>query len=269
MYKPLAFAFALTLAAAACGGGHSSTTTVAGPPGPQGGPGQQGPQGPQGPGQPVDTSTHFALQGGGELIINQDGTGTFEGNAISPSSMSARFSGASVLAGNNLVVERMGSATSLRTADFGAWYVPNGPLTAINFYAAGQGGPTAGANLPVNGQVGYSGTYVGLTHNPMFGTNGPVSGPMSVTADFGTLAVTTTFSGPITENGGPVTSSGLMNKAQGTYTAATQPPLQSQQSTITAQGAFYGSGASETAGTFSGTDGRHGTPISGSFGAHR
>ena len=289
---------ALCVGLASCGGGHSSSTAstgapgpagpsgAPGPAGPSGSPGSAGPSGAPGPEGPSGSPgsagpsggngpttgaqpTVFDLQGGGQLIVNNDGTAVFQGTGLNPGGASARFGGAQVFSGNGIVLERLGSATGLSVADFGAWYAPNGPATAINFFAAGRGGPAAGANLPVNGEARFSGTYVGVTNNAFFGTSGPVSGPMSVTANFGTLAVSTTFSGPITEGGGPVTSTGLMNKAQGTYTTTTPGPLQVQQSSITAQGAFYGSGAPETAGTFSGTDGRHGTPISGSFGAHR
>jgi len=241
-------AIGLCLSLAACGGGSSSSSAT--------------------PVSTSPTSVEYPLQQGGSLVVRSDGTASYQGVELTPSSAKPFFTGARIRSGSDRNVETLGGATGLSVAEFGVWYAPTDALPKPNFFAGGQGGPLMGTNLPISGQAAYKGNYIAT-----IGGN-PVSGAMSVTADFGTLAVTTSFGGPInTTMGG---GSGI-NRNSGMYFTATSPGqgLTSGVS-LTAQGAFYGTGASETAGTMNGssnpninhTTGPFGT-IAGSFGAHR
>jgi len=243
--------FALCLALVSCGGGHSSGTAST--------------SGPAGPGGPTTGAqpTVFDLQGGGQLIVNNDGTVVFQGTALSPGGATARFGGAQVFSGNGLVLERLGSSTGLSVADYGAWYAPNGPLTAMNFFAAGRGGPAVGSALPVSGSATYSGNYVAVLGSS------PVSGPVTVTIrDFSAPTVGVAFSGPISTGG-----NGPLDRSTGTYTFAGQEIPRG--GALNGQGALYGNSAPETAGTFSGATSSQpvgpstSQPFNGSFGAHR
>jgi hypothetical protein len=246
--------FALCLALASCGGGSSSSTAST--------PCSPGPAGPSGGSGPT-TAAIFDLQGGGELIVNNDGTAVFQGTALSPGGATARFDGAQVLSGNGMILERLGSSTGLSVADYGAWYAPNGPLTAMNFFAAGRGGPAVGSALPVSGSASYAGKYVAILGSS------PVSGPVTVTiANFSAPTVGVVFSGPISTGG-----NGPLDRSTGTYTfAGFDAP---RGGALNGQGALYGNGAPETAGTFSGATSSEpvgpstSQPFRGSFGAHR
>lgn len=247
----------LCLALASCGGGHSSSTASTTSPSGPAGPGSDG--GPTTGGQP----TVFDLQGGGQLIVNTDGTAVFQGTALNPGGATARFGGAQVFSGNGLVLERLGSATGLSVADFGAWYALNGPVTATNFFAAGKGGPSVGPALPVSGSATYSGNYIAVVGSS------PASGPVMVTIrDFSAPTVAVFLSGPISIAGG-----GPLNRSTGTYTFSSGAVVP-RGGALNGQGALYGNGAPETAGTFSGSTVAEpvvGTsqPFNGSFGAHR
>jgi hypothetical protein len=248
-------AIGLCLVLAACGGGHSSSGSAAATP-------------PATPAASPLTAVEYPLQQGGSLVVRSDGSGSYQGIELSPSSATPVFAGATIKSGGGRTVETLGGVTGLSVAEFGVWYASNGPLTQPNFFAGGQGGPLISTNLPVSGQASYRGNYIATIGSTA------VSGPMSVTADFGTSAVTTSFGGPInTTMGG---GSGL-NRNSGTYLTATSPGQGSTSGiALTAQGSFYGAGANETAGTISGsstqninhTTGPFGT-ITGSFGAHR
>jgi len=205
----------------------------------------------------------FDLQGGGQVIVNNDGTAVFQGTALNPGGATARFGGTQVFSGNGLVLERLGSATGLSVADFGAWYAPNSPATAMNFFAAGRGGPSVGPALPTSGSATYSGNYIAVV-----GTS-PASGPVAVKiSDFSNPIVAVFLSGPISIAGG-----GPLNRSTGTYTFSSGADVP-RGGALNGQGALYGNGAPETAGTFGGSTVAEpvvgsSQPLSGSFGAHR
>jgi hypothetical protein len=240
----------------------------------------------------------FALQNGGSITFNADGTatvatGTGASYAVSPTTTpppdNAPTFGGDLLAHQtaaspDFVIEMMGRSAGLSASDFGVWnsYNGAGALTATNFYAGGQATPPA--LLPPQGSgvsATYNGSYIAdLQSNATYAgapiAAGPFQGSAQITADFGAGTVQARLGGLLADT---ATANSSLDRGAGTYTVngGTFSPYAAASYTLT--GAFYGMPAAgqappETAGKIAGTIGA-GTPtvpaasFTGSFGAHR
>jgi hypothetical protein len=274
----------LSLISCSSGGGSSGATAAATDPANTGDP-------------PAAAAQTFALQGGGTITMNSDGSATLDTGGAStaltplasaPPNDAVSFAGGQFLAQQSgatpVVLERMGPATGLSASDFGVWNTFNasGALTATNFYAGGQATPPsllppAGAAITAT----YSGSYIAdLASAAEYGGTvipaGPFSGSAQLALDFGAGTVSATFGGLLA---GTTTSSSSIDRANGTYTATGGTFSPYAPASYSLSGALYGTpspgGAPpETAGTIAGTIGATtatstAAPFTGSFGAHR
>ena len=262
---------AVALALTACGGGSNSASPPASPATGNGGRSGAGPQ-------------VFALQGGGTLTLNGDGTVTFQQNGPAatlspnlvgsptispapgaPSTTSPAFGwpGATRFwqqTGSNtptFVLERMGPAVGLSVSDFGAWANIDGSTGVITNGGFFAGGIASGTTVPTTGSATYNGTYI--ADLKVHAESTAISGGIRLNANFAQSTISSTFtSGALADH--PTATGSITGP---TFGAGGGSGL----SSYTVTGQFYGANAAEATGAINGFAGTGG--FSGSFGAKR
>jgi hypothetical protein len=261
---------ALTLSA--CGGGGSNSTSSGASPSPTASAPPAGTNG--------AAATVFALQNGGTLTVNADGTATFVQGATSanlsptlngtPPAFSAPnfangdtlFQQSGMSSRPGLVLERMGRSAGLSVSDFGAW-VQNDPATgnvvATGFFA---GGSVPATNIPSSGTATYNGSYIGTAFARSNPANSmPISGGLQLSANFGSSSISSTFtSGALADPTKAPTQTGSIS--------GTSFTTGGNAAAYVLHGQFFGAGATEATGTMGGSLSGQ-TDFSGAFGAHR
>lgn len=235
----------------------------------------------------------FALQNGGSITFNTDGTatvvtGTGTSFAASPTAAlppdGAPTFGGTRLAHQNgatpdFVIETMGKSAGLSASDFGVWnsFDGAGNLAATNFYAGGQATPPALLPPPGSGvSATYNGSYIAdLQSSAIYAgatvPAGPFQGSAQITVDFNAGAVQAKLGGLLA---GTASTQSSIDRGAGTYTVNGGTFSQFAPAVYTLGGTFYGTSAAgqappETAGRISGTIGLPAAIFTGSFGAHR
>ncbi|MGE4411844.1 MAG: transferrin-binding protein-like solute binding protein [Sphingobium sp.] len=178
---------------------------------------------------------------------------------------------------------------ALQYTSYGLWEIASDP-DALSTYAgvfAGAPDTMLTSDMPTTGSATYSGNAIGYVVDPAsasaYGTAGRFYGDATLTADFagnslsGSIANNTVYSigdgqetlaiGAMNDVALTGTISGNSYSGTATASSGTGNMFDIGGAVGTLEGAFYGSGAAETSGTFSLEGGANGVTVIGSFGA--
>jgi len=204
-----------------------------------------------------------------DLSTGTRGSPTTTGTGTTTSSPFVQFNGIQNPT-ETIEIYRPGNSTDLNFSSFGAWdtntIAPN-VTGGFGVIASGQNTPVGA--MPTSGTATYTGGTTGFLQTSATSAETRIRGTATVTANFGTAAITSAFNIPGQFN---FIGTGSIVGGTNTYTGSTTTTSVANSALPAAmlgdlRGAFYGPAAQETAGTWTLKGGQ--AQAIGAFGAKR